>query len=328
MSKKLLNGSELAGFIKERQAKTVRSLIQSKNIEPKLAIVQVKDDPVINTYVRLKKAYGADIGIGVEVHKISQSETPKLLNTLNNDDSVHGIIIQLPLTDTTETDELCNMVAPGKDVDGLGDPNIEWTHGRASSESKLQGEDEQQSEAYERYDERAAESSTQQDASSASRVSGSARKQTSTRRGSFFQPATPLAILWLLAGYNIELKDKKILIVGKGKLVGKPLIKSLRASGHDVTVADSKTKSLKAVAEASDIIITATGSPAILYSDMIKEDAVVVDAGVASEAGKIVGDLADDVYEREDLTITPKKGGVGPLTICALFENVIISATT
>ena len=76
----------------------------------------------------------------------------------------------------------------------------------------------------------------------------------------------------------------------------------------------------------ADIIITATGSPAILYPDMIKKGAVVVDAGVASEEGKTVGDLAPDVYKRDDLTITPARGGVGPLTVCALFENVIRAA--
>ncbi|MBX4201807.1 bifunctional methylenetetrahydrofolate dehydrogenase/methenyltetrahydrofolate cyclohydrolase, partial [Candidatus Saccharibacteria bacterium] len=77
----------------------------------------------------------------------------------------------------------------------------------------------------------------------------------------------------------------------------------------------------------ADVIITATGSPAILYSDMIKPGAVVVDAGVASESGKTVGDMAPEVYQRDDLTITPEKGGVGPLTVCALFENVIRAAT-
>jgi len=65
----------------------------------------------------------------------------------------------------------------------------------------------------------------------------------------------------------------------------------------------------------------------VLYSDMIKTGAVVVDAGVASEEGKTVGDLAPEVYQRQDLTITPEKGGVGPLTVCALFENVIRAAS-
>jgi methylenetetrahydrofolate dehydrogenase (NADP+)/methenyltetrahydrofolate cyclohydrolase len=141
-----------------------------------------------------------------------------------------------------------------------------------------------------------------------------------------FDPATPMAILWLLAGYNVDLKTKRVLLIGRGKLVGIPLQKILESSGVDVQVADRSTKDLKAESLESDIIITATGSPAILYSEMIKENAVVVDAGVASEDGKTVGDVADSVYERQDLTITPKKGGVGPLTVCALFENVIIAA--
>lgn len=262
---KWLNGSELAGFIKERQAKTARALRQDQKIVPKLAIVQLKDDPVINTYVRLKKAYGADIGVEVAVHRIPQAEAPQLIAKLNQDPVVHGIIIQLPIEDAAQTDELCNTVAPEKDVDALG---VNAT----------------------------------------------------------LSPATPMAIMWLLAGYNVELASKNILLVGYGKLVGQPLHKSLKASGHNVTVADRDTKDLASLAIKADIIITATGSPAILYASMIKENAVIVDAGVASEDGKIVGDVAEDVYEREDLTITPKKGGVGPLTICALFENVIIAA--
>lgn len=262
---KILNGKELAEFIKERQAREVRTLRQAHGIFPKLAIVQCKDDPVINTYVRLKKQYGADMQIDVEVHVVSQDEIAKLLQKLNNDEAVHGIIVQLPLTDPTETDEIVNLVAPEKDVDALG----------------LKAR---------------------------------------------FEPATPMAIQWLLAGYNVDLKGKKVLLIGRGKLVGAPLEKILKSSGIDVRVADRSTDELREHAYESDVIITATGSPAILYADMIKQGAVVVDAGVASEDGKTVGDVAPDVYEREDLTLTPAKGGVGPLTVCALFENVIRAA--
>ncbi|MBI2009401.1 bifunctional 5,10-methylenetetrahydrofolate dehydrogenase/5,10-methenyltetrahydrofolate cyclohydrolase [Candidatus Saccharibacteria bacterium] len=258
---KLLDGKELAGFIKERQAKDVRRL-RAQKISPKLAIVQVKDDPVINTYVRLKKKYGADIGIQVELHTPNQKDVPKLLNLLSNDKLVHGIIVQLPLSDPSQTDEIVNMVASQKDVDALG-------------------------------------------------------------KNAKFEPATPMAILWLLHGYNVELAGKQILLIGRGKLVGEPLEKILRSSGYDVEVIDRSTSGLQGRALQADIIITATGSPAVLYSDMIKQGAVVVDAGVASEEGKTVGDLSPEVYKRDDLTITPAKGGVGPLTVCALFENVI-----
>ena len=141
-----------------------------------------------------------------------------------------------------------------------------------------------------------------------------------------FEPATPMAIQWLLAGYNVDLHGKKVLLVGRGKLVGAPLEKILRQSGVDVTVADRSTETLTRLSKESDVIITATGSPAIIYSDMVKQGAVVVDAGVASEDGKTVGDVAADVYDRDDITITPQKGGVGPLTVSALFENVIRAA--
>lgn len=262
---KSLNGSDLAGFIKERQARAVRALRQAEHILPKLAIVQVKDDPVIDTYVRLKKSYGSDILVEVDVHRVEQKDAAELINTLNADKTVHGIIIQLPLSDPAQTDELCNMVDPSKDVDALGkNPN--------------------------------------------------------------FDPATPTAILWLLAGYNVDLVGKKILLIGKGKLVGAPLEKILKTGGHDVTVATRETTTLRRVTIDADIIITAAGSPALLFPDMVKEGAVVVDAGVASEDGKTVGDVAAGLYEREDLTITPAKGGVGPLTVCSLFENVIIAA--
>ncbi len=262
---KILNGKELAEYIQERQARDVRSLRQAHGISPKLAIIQCTDNPVISTYVRLKKRYGVEIKVDVDVHTPVQSDIPELVQQLNNDDSIHGIIIQLPLQDPAQTDELVNLVASDKDVDALGEnPD--------------------------------------------------------------FEPATPMAIQWLLAGYNIDLKNKKVLLVGRGKLVGAPLERILLGSGVDVAVADRSTQNLSEMSQEADVIITATGSPAILYSDMIKQKAVVVDAGVASEDGKTVGDVAPDVYDRDDLTITPSKGGVGPLTVCALFENVIRSA--
>lgn len=262
---KLLNGSELAGFIKERQAHQVRALRQAWHVAPKLAIVVTIDHPAINVYMRMKQKYGADIEIDVEVHRVTQDEAPETIARLNADPTVHGIIVQLPLERPEQTDEIVDLVAPEKDVDALGVRAI-------------------------------------------------------------YDPATPMAILWLLAGYNVRFEGKKVLLVGRGKLVGAPLERMLKESDVDVSVADRSTSDLKAAALDADIIITATGSPAILFPDMIKQGAVVVDAGVAGEEGKTVGDLDASVYDRDDLTLTPTKGGVGPLTICALFDNVIRAA--
>ena len=262
---KILNGSDLAGYIKERQAKQVRALRQAHDILPRLAIIRTNPDPVVDSYMKLKQGYGSDIFIEVDVHTIEQKDAVSTIENLNNDDAVHGIIVQIPLPDISQTDEILNAVAPNKDVDGLGN-------------------------------------------------------QTE------FEPATPLAIDWLLAGYNVDLRGKRIVIVGHGRLVGKPLAKLWRSSGYDVQVADKKVASLSDMVKSADILVAATGVPGLITKDMIKPGAVIVDAGVATDKNGLVGDIAQDVRELDDIKITPIKGGVGPLTVCGLFENVIRSA--
>ncbi|HSE29308.1 MAG TPA: bifunctional 5,10-methylenetetrahydrofolate dehydrogenase/5,10-methenyltetrahydrofolate cyclohydrolase [Candidatus Saccharimonadales bacterium] len=263
---KILDGLELAGYIKERQARQVRALRQSQQIFPKLAIVRTIDDARIAAYVRLKKAYGNDILIDVEEHFVRQGEALELIKKLNAANDVTAIIIQLPLADPAQTEELLNAVDPKKDVDGLG-------------------------------------------------------------KNAILQPATALSIMWLLDGYNIELRGRKIVIVGRGRLVGAPLEKMLKELNLDVTVVTKETSGNEQVIRDADILISAAGAPGLVKSDMIKIDAVVVDAGVATDKGKLVGDIDPAARERHDLTITPEKGGVGPLTVCALFDNVIRAAS-
>lgn len=146
--------------------------------------------------------------------------------------------------------------------------------------------------------------------------------------GGDFIPATAQAINWLLAGYNISLENKKIAVVGQGKLVGSPLSKMFEDSGVDVSKFDELNSSdMKEKLKDFDVVITAVGKPDLINSEMLKSKAVVVDAGTASEGGEIKGDVSDEVRElRKDLIITPIKGGVGPLTVASLIDNVIIAA--
>ena len=260
MTMRELNGSELAGFIKERQAKQVRALRQAWHINPRLAIVTDVENPVIETYMRLKQRYGADILIDVEIHRVPAGGALEVIQELNNRDDVQGIILQLPISNSDQTDELLESIREDKDVDGL-------------------------------------------------------------RKRAIFQAATPTAISWLLAGYGVDLKNKKVAIVGRGRLVGAPLEKMWLKSGVDVTVFE-KGDDLSQLIN-YDIIVSATGVPGLIKSRMIKPKAVVIDAGTASENGKIIGDASEEVRQRNDVIITPKKGGVGPLTVSALFDNVI-----
>lgn len=263
---KILNGSELAGYIKERQARQVRGLRQAFHIQPRLAIVKSKGaSSVIDAYVRLKKRYGEDILVETQIETVDDDEMPSVLANLNTDPSVHGIIVQLPLDHPEKTDEILELVAPKKDVDGLGSQAT-------------------------------------------------------------FDSATALAIQWLLAAYGVELKGKKLALVGNGRLVGAPLAAMWRRSGLNVTVLTRSSENIASVLHDSDVIVTATGVPHLITSKMIGVGTVVIDAGTASEDGVIVGDLDESVRLRDDLILTPEKGGVGPLTVCALFENVIAAA--
>jgi methylenetetrahydrofolate dehydrogenase (NADP+)/methenyltetrahydrofolate cyclohydrolase len=213
--------------------------------------------------MRLKQEYGADIVIDSEIITVEQgADLEQEITDLNNDQSVTGIIIQLPLSNPAETSQYVTKIDSKKDVDGLGSDE-------------------------------------------------------------YFTPATAMAIDWLINGYSIELQGKKIAIVGKnGRLVGRPLMKLWAkyqpvGFGRDDDLSELKT---------FDIIVSTTGSAGVIKPEMVGLDAVVVDAGTVSEGGKIVGDADPGLLERQDITITPRTGGVGPLTVAALFDNVIKAA--
>ena len=263
--KKELNGTELVGYIKERQAKAVRGLKQQWHVQPKLAIIRTNPDPVVDSYMRIKQSYGNDIGVSVDVHTIDQKEALARITELNNDVSVHGIIVQIPLPDPSQTDEILNHVVVHKDVDGL-------------------------------------------------------------REDASFDAPTPVAIHWLLAGHDVDLQGKQIVIVGHGRLVGKPLARLWQKSGLDPVVLDKKTEDLITVLQSADVVVSATGVPALITTDMIKPDTIIVDAGVSTDTNGLVGDVDAALRTRNDIVITPIKGGVGPLTVSALFENVITAA--
>lgn len=263
---KLLNGAELVGYIKERQAKQVRALRQASRVFPRLAVIKsTSSSEVIDVYVRMKQRYGEDILIETVVETLDEADMPAAIKRLNADEAIHGIIVQLPLAQPEKTDEIVNLIAPEKDVDGLGE-------------------------------------------------------------GAMFDSATASAINWLLAGYAVDLKGKKIAIVGNGRLVGAPLNRMWQASGHDVTVLDEHSTNVAETLGQSDVIVSATGVPRLIKNDMVAPGAVIVDAGTASENGVIVGDVESAVRERDDVKITPEKGGVGPLTIAMLFDHVIQAA--
>ena len=292
---KILDGKELAGFVKERQATEVRSL-KAQGLSPKLVIIRDSDNPVIVKYVNLKMRYGEDIGVEVlDVLVSSAAEAKEKILEANADDSVSGIIVQLPLQDVSATDEVVSSIASEKDVDGLSGSVYDLEFARAESQAK---EAEYKVETLE------------------STAEGMAR---------IFDSATATAINWLLTGYDINLSDKKIALVGRGRLVGAPLYRMFKNSGLEVSIFGHDSD--LSVLTDYDVVISATGVGHLIKPEMIAPGAVVVDAGTASEGGKLVGDVSPEVLARKDLAaITPDKGGVGPLTVAVLFDNVLRAA--
>ena len=194
---------------------------------------------------------------------MSPGEIGQVIERFNNDSSIHGIIIQLPLCEWLDQETTLNFVTKSKDVDGL--------------------------------------------------VSGSG-----------FVAPTVQSILWLLDAYVSDIGSKKIALVGKGRLVGAPLEKELIKRGI-IPQIFTKDDSLETLSE-YNVIISATGMPSLLTSNYIQPGAYVFDAGTAEENGAIHGDAHDELYGRDNISITPTKGGVGILTVRALFENVLLVA--
>ena len=136
-------------------------------------------------------------------------------------------------------------------------------------------------------------------------------------------PATPKAILEIIEKENIELNNKNILIIGQGKLVGLPLGIILKNKRLNITTADASTNNLSDLTIDADIIITATGSPKLLTGDMVKDGVIVLDAGAAESDGRTIGDVDYESVEPKCSLISKVPGGIGPVTVACLLDNVL-----
>jgi len=274
---KWLDGAELAGYMQAEQATEARRLKGAwvergeKGRVPKLLILQDHPNKVSEIYVNKKLQYAADIGAEAEYRVVATADLASEIRRANEDSSIHGVIVQLPLLEKTAY-EVLDEIAPEKDVDGLNE--------RVREEGEA-----------------------------------------------IFQSATAEAINHLLVGYNVELAGKKIAIVGYGRLVGKPLAEMWRQMGYDVTVFRSKdSEQLPTVLREFDVVVSGTGVAGLVKADMLKQGAVAVDAGTATDKNGVAGDFAPDVLRREDLTLTRKTGGVGPVTVATLFAHLLQAA--
>ena len=142
-----------------------------------------------------------------------------------------------------------------------------------------------------------------------------------------FISCTPYGVIKMFEEYNINLEGKRAVIIGRSNIVGKPLLQCLLNKNATVTVCHSKTKNIKEITKEADILIAALGKPKFVTEDMVKENAIVIDVGInRSEEGKLVGDVDFETVSKKVSYITPVPGGVGPMTIAMLMNNVVKSA--
>ncbi len=274
----ILDGRMVAKKIRQGLKSEVENL-KANGINPKLAVIMVGEDPSSKIYVRNKSMACNEVGIEYEEFLLEETTTMekllKLIEKLNKDDSVHGILLQSPIPKGLDINEAFRAIDPKKDVDGFNPFNV----------GKLcLGQDT-------------------------------------------FVSCTPFGIIKLLGEYNIEIEGKNAVVVGRSNIVGKPMMQCLLNKNATVTVCHSKTKDLKEVTKKADILVVAIGRANFITKDMVKENAVVIDVGInRGENGKLCGDVEFEEVSKVASYITPVPGGVGPMTIAMLMNNIVKAA--
>ncbi|MCH8473861.1 MAG: bifunctional methylenetetrahydrofolate dehydrogenase/methenyltetrahydrofolate cyclohydrolase FolD [Opitutales bacterium] len=280
----LIHGNAIAEQIITELTKEVSSLSGPR---PCVAFIRVGEDPASVSYVRKKEKTAAKIGIESRLYvfpaTISQEKLFQEIDRLNEDPSVHGILIQAPLPSQIVEKEAFRRVRPEKDVDGFHT----WNLGLLCQEEE-EG----------------------------------------------FVACTPAGVIELLKRTGIVLRGKRLVVVGRSLIVGKPLALLGMAKGEfgdaTVTVCHSRTPDLAGTVRQADIIVAAIGRANFITADMVKEGAVVIDVGInripddSRKSGyRLVGDVDFENVSPRSSHITPVPGGVGPMTVAMLMKNTL-----
>ena len=271
---KILDGKALAQHLGRNLAEETNSL-KSHGINPKFCVINIGEDPAFKVYVRSKRKKAEKIGIKQVVYQLPEDESEedvlRLIDRLNADAEVAGLMVQLPVPDQIDVDKVIERIDPEKDVDGLTPANI----GRLWMGKH------------------------------------------------FVEPATAAGIIALLDHYQIDLNGKNAVIVGRSNIVGKPLAALMLERNASVSILHSHTRDLGELTRRADILVSAVGKPHMIKAEMVKEGAVVIDVGINRVDGQLMGDVDFDQVKDKASWITPVPGGVGPLTVEFLMEEVI-----
>ena len=284
-----IDGTAIAKSIRERiQADIAKTQKINPRYQPSLTIIQVGDRSDSSTYVRMKLKAAEEAQITCNLVHYPESITePELLQNItrfNNDPTIHGILVQLPVPKHISEHTITSAVAEEKDVDGFGASNI--------------GE--------------------------------------LAKRGGrpLFVPCTPKGVMVLLQESGVDLKGKNAVVLGRSDIVGSPVSALLRNADATVTVCHSHTSNLEDHVKRADILVAAIGQPNFVKGECLKPGVVVIDVGTnyiqddSKKSGqRLVGDVDYESAVQVASKITPVPGGVGPMTVAMLLQNVVDSAS-
>ena len=275
----ILDGKAVAAKARAEIKASVQDFSRKSGITPTLAVVLVGDFPPSQIYVRTKKKAADRVGISARDYLYpagcSQDALLATLREINQDPSIHAVLLQLPLPSGLDEDAAIAALAPEKDADGLHPFNLG---------ALLAG------------------------------------KPT-------LVPCTPAGCVEILDHYGVDLVGAEAVVLGRSRLVGRPLAQLLLGRHATVTMCHTRTRDLASHTRRADVLCVAAGKAGVVTGDMIKEGAVVIDVGINRlGSGKVVGDVDFDSARAKARAITPVPGGVGPMTVAMLLRNTLLAA--
>ncbi len=266
----ILDGKALAIKLKEEIKQKVQTIIHNKNIYPKLVIICIGDDPASQGYNRSIRKTCENVGINcdlLEYKTLDLEEAKHIIHQLNNDSTVHGILINQPLPN--DLSNIVEYIDSKKDVEGVTAKSLGLL---------LLNQDT-------------------------------------------LIPCTPKAVIRIIDEYKIDLTGKKVCLIGRSNIVGKPLSILLTQKNATVILCHSKTKDLPNEVYSADVVVAAIGQPSFVKGEWIKEQAIVIDVGTNYTENGLIGDVDFKSAKEKASMITPVPGGIGSLTNIMLMEN-------
>lgn len=272
----ILSGKEVAKFHRKKIKEETAELTEKTGKKPGIACILVGEDPASQVYVASKEKTANRMGFKSVILRlpdtVTEADLLSKVEEFNNDESIHGILVQLPLPKHINEEKIILSISPEKDVDVFHPQTV-----------------------------------------------GALWSGTSD-----LAPCTPFGCIQILKYYKIPIKGKRVVIVGRSNIVGKPLAALFLREHATVTVCHSRTQDLPRVCQEADILVGAIGKANFITKDYVKPDSVLIDVGINRlEDGSLAGDIDFDNVKDIASAITPVPGGVGPMTIAMLMFNTL-----